>query len=118
MSLEISVHIIFQDIGSCVATPMSSARPAHLKRTGFNSQHTNELEQWIDEYTSNLPPLENFILPGGGVVAATVHVARAVCRRAEREVQPHLTSLNHCTVPIQLKFWVPLMVPFSQNQVP
>ena len=75
-----------QDAGSCVATPMSSARPAHLKRTGFNSQHTLELEQWIDMYTSDLPPLENFVLPGGGVVAATVHVARAVCRRAEREV--------------------------------
>ena len=75
-----------QDAGSCVATPMSSARPAHLKRTGFNSQHTLELEQWIDKYTSDLPPLENFVLPGGGVVAATVHVARAVCRRAEREV--------------------------------
>ena len=82
--------LYFQDIGSCVATPMSSARPAHLKRTGFNSQHTSELEQWIDDYTSNLPPLENFILPGGGVVAATVHVARAVCRRAEREVRSHL----------------------------
>jgi len=75
------VQCLLQDIGSCVATPMSSARPAHLKRTGFNSQHTLELEQWIDAYTSNLPPLENFILPGGGVVAATVHVARAVCRR-------------------------------------
>ena len=84
-----------QDIGSCVATPMSSARPAHLKRTGFNSQHTMELERWIDDYTSNLPPLENFILPGGGVVAATVHVARAVCRRAEREVKPHLLYLSN-----------------------
>ena len=75
-----------QDIGSCVATPMSTARPAHLKRVGFNSRHTKELEQWIDDYTLKLPPLKNFVLPGGGVVAATVHVARAVCRRAEREV--------------------------------
>ena len=69
-----------------MATPMSTARPAHLKRVGFNSRHTKELEQWIDDYTLKLPPLENFVLPGGGVVAATVHVARAVCRRAEREV--------------------------------
>jgi len=89
------VQCLLQDIGSCVATPMSSARPAHLKRTGFNSQYTLELEQWIDEYTSKLPPLENFILPGGGVVAATVHVARAVCRRAEREVTP-LVSEEEC----------------------
>ena len=80
-----------QDIGSCVATPMSTARPAHLNRVGFNSRHTKELEQWIDDYTLKLPPLENFVLPGGGVVAATVHVARAVCRRAEREV-PHFFS--------------------------
>jgi len=89
------VQCLLQDIGSCVATPMSSARPAHLKRTGFNSQHTSELERWIDDYTSKLPPLENFILPGGGVVAATVHVARAVCRRAEREVTP-LVSEEEC----------------------
>jgi len=81
-----------QDIGSCVATPMSTARPAHLKRVGFNSRHTKELEQWIDDYTLKLPPLENFVLPGGGVVAATVHVARAVCRRAEREVTPLLAE--------------------------
>ena len=31
----------------------------------FSSRHTNELEEWIDEYTNQLPPLENFILPGG-----------------------------------------------------
>jgi len=86
------VQCLLQDIGSCVATPMSTARPAHLKRVGFNSRHTKELEQWIDDYTLKLPPLENFVLPGGGVVAATVHVARAVCRRAEREVIPLLAE--------------------------
>jgi len=86
------VQCLLQDIGSCVATPMSTARPAHLKRVGFNSRHTKELEQWIDDYTLKLPPLENFVLPGGGVVAATVHVARAVCRRAEREVIPLLAD--------------------------
>ena len=31
----------------------------------FSSRHTNELEEWIDDYTNQLPPLENFILPGG-----------------------------------------------------
>jgi cob(I)alamin adenosyltransferase len=39
---------------------------------------------WLDEYSSQLPALQNFILPGGGEVAAQIHVARAVCRRAER----------------------------------
>ena len=31
----------------------------------FSNRHTNELEEWIDDYTNQLPPLENFILPGG-----------------------------------------------------
>ena len=41
------------------------------------------LEDW---YLQELPALQNFILPGGGLVAAQIHVARATCRRAEREV--------------------------------
>jgi len=80
------VQCILQDIGSCVATPHSSARSTHLTRTTFSGRHTQELETWIDSYTAQLPPLENFILPGGGLTAANIHVARSVCRRAEREV--------------------------------
>lgn len=45
-----------------------------------------DLERYIDDYNDQLPALKNFILPGGGVAAATCHLARAVCRRAERNV--------------------------------
>lgn len=42
------------------------------------------LEENLDVYNEDLPPLKEFILPGGGVAAAQCHLARAVCRRAER----------------------------------
>lgn len=82
----VRVQCILQDIGSCVATPASSAREKHLASVGISERHSKELEEWIDEYTTLLPPLVNFIIPGGGVVAAQIHIARATCRRAEREV--------------------------------
>lgn len=44
------------------------------------------LEGWIDHFNSGLPPLEEFILAGGGVVSAFLHQARTVCRRVERQV--------------------------------
>lgn len=82
----VRVQCILQDINSVVATPASSARDSHKANVGVSERHAVELEEWIDEYTESLPPLENFILPGGGVVAAQIHVARTTCRRAERRV--------------------------------
>jgi cob(I)alamin adenosyltransferase len=49
-------------------------------------RHVEKLEQLMDELSEALGPLENFILPGGTVGAANLHVARTVCRRAERVV--------------------------------
>jgi cob(I)alamin adenosyltransferase len=46
--------------------------------------HIERLERELDALNDALPPLKEFILPGGGSAAAACHVARAVCRRAER----------------------------------
>ncbi|KAF2896880.1 hypothetical protein ILUMI_09290 [Ignelater luminosus] len=50
--------------------------------------YTKELEDWIHEYSKELPPPEQYIIPGGGIAAASLHVARAICRRTERVVVP------------------------------
>lgn len=52
----------------------------------IEERHVVALETLIDEMTAIVGPLENFILPGGSMGAAHLHVARTVCRRAERDV--------------------------------
>ncbi len=58
---------------------------ARFKVPGIEERHVVMLEKLIDELSGELEPLENFILPGGCPSAAHLHLARAVCRRAERE---------------------------------
>lgn len=82
------VQCVLQDVGSNIATPQSSARESHLKLVTFASQPVQDLELWIDEMTAELPPLKNFILPSGGKSASSLHLARSICRRAERSIAP------------------------------
>jgi cob(I)alamin adenosyltransferase len=68
-------------VGADLATPID-AKPAWLVR--LDAAPTEHLETLIDQMDTDLPALKNFILPGGTRAAATLHVARTVCRRAER----------------------------------
>jgi cob(I)alamin adenosyltransferase len=49
-------------------------------------RHIDRLEKELDRLNADLPPLKDFILPGGSIAAATAHLARTLCRRAERRV--------------------------------
>lgn len=71
------------DVGADLATPADSRWP-NMSRVG--DLEVERLEGWIDLLNDELPPLQEFILPGGGPVGATFHQARTVCRRAERQV--------------------------------
>ncbi|MBW2496302.1 MAG: cob(I)yrinic acid a,c-diamide adenosyltransferase [Deltaproteobacteria bacterium] len=73
------------DLGASLATP----DPDHRVKAGVSgvgSQEVDALEAMIDRLEGSLEPLRSFILPGGSPAAAAFHVARTVCRRAERAV--------------------------------
>ncbi|KAF5827702.1 cobalamin adenosyltransferase-domain-containing protein [Dunaliella salina] len=76
------------DVGSAVATPSDPVNSAgvKVKRTRFDPAHSTSLEVNMDKLDEVLPPLRNFILPSGGKAASALHIARTVCRRAERSV--------------------------------
>jgi len=73
-------------IGAHLATP--PARPGHRspQLPPLPEERPEEMERWMDEASAALPELRTFILPGGSEGGAALHVARTVCRRAERDV--------------------------------
>ncbi len=73
------------DLGADLAVPLSAPREVPAIRV--HADRISWLEAWIDEVNADLSPLESFILPGGGMLAAHLHLARTVARRAERETQ-------------------------------
>lgn len=73
-------------IGAILATPDRDRMRDQLAKARLDDTRVAELEGAIDAAEESLPPLRAFVLPGGSPKAAALHVARTVCRRAERRV--------------------------------
>jgi cob(I)alamin adenosyltransferase len=68
------------DVGADLSVPVAAADT----RLRITEAYVTRLESWCDEFNADLPALDSFILPGGTPGAALLHIARTVCRRAER----------------------------------
>ena len=85
------VHDIREEIRDCLSEVQHKLFDlgGELSMPGYEAIQAGDieaLERELDAFNANLPPLKEFILPGGGPAAAVCHLARAVCRRAERRL--------------------------------
>lgn len=76
-------HELFDAGGDLALVKMPDGKEPQFKISG---DLVARLEQWIDRYDAECPPIKRFILPGGDAVSAALHVCRTVARRAERRV--------------------------------
>src|SRR5262249_47652342 len=82
MLADIQKDLFF--VGAHLADPRFEERSS--RKFQLSDSRTTALEEAIDRFQTELPPLRQFILAGGGPAGAMLHVARTVCRRAERRV--------------------------------
>jgi len=71
------------NLGAELATPDETRR---ARSPAVSERHVKRLEEELDELNDTLPELRSFVLPGGGEVSSFLHLARTICRRAERRV--------------------------------
>ena len=105
-SLRVTAYGTVDEANSCIGVVLAQEIPDDIRADLVRIQHQlfdlggelcipghaaifdadiDGLEATLDRYNEPLPPLKDFILPGGGAAAAHCHVARTVCRRAERD---------------------------------
>lgn len=104
LNSHIGLLLAIPDLPDTVAAPLTEVQHDLFDLGGelclpdyeaMKAAHVERLEEVLDRLNAELPPLKDFILPGGGPGAAAAHVARTVCRRTERRVW---TLARHATV--------------------
>jgi cob(I)alamin adenosyltransferase len=90
------------DVGADLCNPIVAEPQYEPLRVG--EEYITRLEGWCDEYNDKLSKLDSFILPGGTPGAALLHVARVVCRRAERSAWVVLEADPERTNPLTAKY--------------
>ncbi|MFK3781744.1 cob(I)yrinic acid a,c-diamide adenosyltransferase [Agrobacterium sp. NPDC089420] len=91
------------DLGADLATP-DSGEPLSYEPLRIVESQVTRLENEIDELNATLEPLTSFVLPGGTAAAAGLHMARTVCRRAERLMVALSVTENEIVSPAAIKY--------------
>lgn len=85
-NLLLALQQFLFDLGADLCVPLPDPGEKDLLPGRISDQHVLQLESLIDRFNDKLSPLNSFILPGGNMAAANLHLARAICRRAERDL--------------------------------
>jgi cob(I)alamin adenosyltransferase len=91
------------DLGADLATP-ETGKPLRHEPLRILDGQVERLEQEIDHLNADLSALRSFILPGGSPAAAALHLARTVCRRAERKVVRLAAEPGEVVSPVAIKY--------------
>ncbi|MFK0205924.1 cob(I)yrinic acid a,c-diamide adenosyltransferase [Agrobacterium sp. NPDC090283] len=91
------------DLGADLATP-ESGEPLSYEPLRIVESQVTRLENEIDEINAALEPLTSFVLPGGSAAAASLHMARTICRRAERLMVALSVTENETVSPAAIKY--------------
>lgn len=90
------------DLGADLSTPVTEDPKYPPLR--ITDEYITRLETWCDEFNESLPPLNSFVLPGGTPLAALLHVARTVARRAERSAWALIESDGEAATLLPAKY--------------
>jgi len=91
------------DLGADLCTPERADKPARERLRVVDAQ-AERLEHEIDRLNADLAPLTSFVLPGGSAAAAYLHLARTVCRRAERLIVELAAEPGEAVSPMALRY--------------